>query len=406
MVVEAMTNNLRLALDDYRSGRMIIVTDDENRENEADLVFSAQFATQEKLAFMIRHTSGVICVAITSERARTLDLPQMISNNQDLKRTAFTVSVDYKSELTTGISAKERANTILAIANNKTKANDFVRPGHIFPLVADRALLKGRSGHTEAAVALSILAGQQPVGVLSELVNDDGTMMTGNSVSEFAAANKLQIISIAELTKYFIEANPVIEQDVVKYEWSDLPRKNNTWKIATDFGSNGQTHAILSYGKIHSKGMLVRVHSECLTGEIFGSTRCDCGEQLSKAMEEIERAGSGLIIYLRGHEGRGIGLSEKIKAYKLQDEGLDTVEANLALGHGADMRSWEDAALILRNLNISQINLLTNNPAKIAALAGESIEVTQVPLVIPENSTNKKYLNTKRSKLNHIMKEI
>jgi GTP cyclohydrolase II len=216
----------------------------------------------------------------------------------------------------------------------------------------------------------------------------------------------LQIISIAELTKYFIEANPVIEQDVVKYEWSDLPRKNSTWKIATDFGSNGQTHAILSYGKIHSKGMLVRVHSECLTGEIFGSTRCDCGEQLSKAMDEIERAGSGLIIYLRGHEGRGIGLSEKIKAYKLQDEGLDTVEANLALGHGADMRSWEDAALILRNLNISQINLLTNNPAKIAALAGQSIEVTQVPLVIPENSTNKKYLNTKRSKLNHIMKEI
>jgi 3,4-dihydroxy 2-butanone 4-phosphate synthase/GTP cyclohydrolase II len=404
-VVKVMTDELKKALDDYRAGRMIIVTDDEKRENEADLVFSAQYATQDKLAFMIRHTSGVVCVAVTADRARTLDLPQMVSNNQDLKHTAFTVSVDYKAGLTTGISAKERANTILALSDNKTTANDFVRPGHVFPLVADRALLAGRAGHTEAAVALSALTDQTLVGVLSELVNDDGTMMTGEKVKEFARSNNLQIISIAELTRYFLESKIVIKPDLVEYNWSDLPRENKDWKIATEFGSNGHTHAILSYGEIKPTGMLVRIHSECLTGEAFGSTRCDCKDQLNKAMEEIERAGSGLVIYLRGHEGRGIGLSEKIKAYKLQDEGLDTVEANLALGHSADLRSWEDAALILKNLNISQINLLTNNPEKISALVNKSIEVKQVPIITPKNAKNMRYLDTKRIKLNHIMEE-
>lgn len=266
-------------------------------------------------------------------------------------------------------------------------------------------MLAGRAGHTEAAVALSALTGQSLVGVLSELVNDDGTMMTGKKVKEFARLNNLQIISIAELTKYFLESKILIKPDIVEYDWSDLPRMNKDWKIATDFGSNGHTHAILSYGEIKRKGMLVRVHSECLTGEVFGSTRCDCKDQLNKAMDEIESDGSGLIIYLRGHEGRGIGLSEKIKAYKLQDKGLDTVEANLALGHIADLRSWEDAALILKNLNISQINLLTNNPEKMSALVNQSIEVKQVPIITTKNSKNTRYLDAKRIKLNHIMGE-
>ena len=400
-----MTENFRLALEDYRRGQMIIVTDNEKRENEADLLFPAQFITEEKLAFMIRHTSGIICVAITSDRARQLDLPQMVSNNQDSKHTAFTVSVDYKEGLTTGISAKERANTIIALADSNSTAKDFVRPGHIFPLVADKNLLKGRSGHTEAAVSLSLLSTLTPVGVLSELVNDDGTMMIGEKLKEFASLNGIRIINIDELTKYFIESDQSIKSEAIEYSWSKLPRNNTEWRITTDFGLNGNTHVVISYGDINSKNLLVRIHSECITGEIFGSTRCDCGEQLNKAMELIERAGNGLIIYLRGHEGRGIGLSEKIKAYKLQDEGLDTVEANLALAHNADLPNWEDAILILQNLKIKQINLLTNNPAKILALAGNSIEVNQIPIIGSENEHNKKYLKTKRTKLNHIVRK-
>lgn len=401
-----MLSNLEQALADFKSGKIIIVTDAENRENEADLVFAGESATQEKLAFMIRYTSGIICVAITADRAKKLQLPQMVTDNQDDKKTAFTVSVDYKVGITTGISAQERANTILALANDQTKSSDLLRPGHIFPLVASTDLLKSRQGHTEAAVELCLLADQKPVGVIAELVNDDGTMMRAATLEQFAQKHKLPIISIMELAS-LTDLNSLPHKNEREiYEWSQLPRLNSSWQITTDFGSNGATHAVLAYGDIKKSELLTRVHSECLTGDIFNSARCDCGEQLNLAMAQIEKEGAGLIIYMRGHEGRGIGLSEKIKAYKLQDEGMDTAQANIALGHEIDKRTWHDAVLILQNLGISSVRLLTNNPAKIKALESASISVERMPIIIKKTSTNEKYLNTKRALLNHEMGEM
>jgi 3,4-dihydroxy 2-butanone 4-phosphate synthase/GTP cyclohydrolase II len=401
-----MLSNLEQALADFKSGKIIIVTDAENRENEADLVFAGGSATQEKLAFMIRYTSGIICVAITADRAKKLHLPQMVTDNQDDKKTAFTVSVDYKVGITTGISAQERANTILALANDQTKSSDLLRPGHIFPLVASTDLLKSRQGHTEAAVELCLLTDQKPVGVIAELVNDDGTMMRAATLEQFAQKHKLPIISIKELASLTALNSLPHKSEREIYEWSQLPRLNSSWQITTDFGSNGATHAVLAYGDIKKSELLTRVHSECLTGDIFNSARCDCGEQLNLAMAQIEKEGAGLIIYMRGHEGRGIGLSEKIKAYKLQDEGMDTAQANIALGHEIDKRNWHDAVLILQNLGISSVRLLTNNPAKIKALESASITVERMPIIIKKTSTNEKYLNTKRALLNHEMGEI
>ena len=401
-----MLSNLEQALADFKSGKIIIVTDAENRENEADLVFAGGSATQEKLAFMIRYTSGIICVAITADRAKKLQLPQMVTDNQDDKKTAFTVSVDYKVGITTGISAQERANTILALANDQTKSSDLLRPGHIFPLVASADLLKSRQGHTEAAVELCLLTGQKPVGVIAELVNDDGTMMRAATLEQFAQKHKLPIISIKELASLTALNSLPHKSEREIYEWSQLPRLNSSWQITTDFGSNGATHAVLAHGDIKKSGLLTRVHSECLTGDIFNSARCDCGEQLNLAMAQIEKEGAGLIIYMRGHEGRGIGLSEKIKAYKLQDEGMDTAQANIALGHEIDKRNWHDAVLILQNLGISSVRLLTNNPAKIKALESASISVERMPIIIKKTSTNEKYLNTKRALLNHEMGEM
>ncbi len=401
-----MLSNLEQALADIKSGKIIIVTDAENRENEADLVFAGESATQEKLAFMIRYTSGIICVAITADRAKKLQLPQMVTDNQDDKKTAFTVSVDYKVGITTGISAQERANTILALANDQTKSSDLLRPGHIFPLVASTDLLKSRQGHTEAAVELCFLTDQKPVGVIAELVNDDGTMMRAATLEQFAQKHKLTIISIKELASLTASNSLPHKSEREIYEWSQLPRLNSSWQITTDFGSNGATHAVLAYGDIKKSEILTRVHSECLTGDIFNSARCDCGEQLNLAMAQIEKEGAGLIIYMRGHEGRGIGLSEKIKAYKLQDKGMDTAQANIALGHEIDKRNWNDAVLILQNLGISSVRLLTNNPAKIKALESASISVERMPIVIKKTSTNEKYLNTKRALLNHEMGEI
>ena len=406
------TKQFDLALERFKHGGFVIVTDDEKRENEGDLFLLGSAATTEKIAFMIRYTSGVICVAMTEARSRQLHLPLMVKNNQDTKRTAFTVTVDAKEGITTGISAEERARTIALLADGRATAEEFIRPGHIFPLIAHEAGLKGRQGHTEAVVELCRLAGDVEVGVISELVNEDGSMMRGAELQEFSRKQDIPILTIAELLQ--VVTNSVsIKSETPALHWADLPRSSKTtWKIATYLGRGGVDHAILKFGldledqglvsqRTPQKPTLVRVHSECLTGDVLGSMRCDCGSQLQQAMELIEESGAGLIIYLRDQEGRGIGLSEKIRAYELQDQGLDTVEANLALGHDVDERDFNDAAEILRLLGILNVTLLTNNPIKLQTLQEAGIHVTSQSLHGETNPFNQRYIETKRERLGH-----
>lgn len=406
------TKQFDLALERFKHGGFVIVTDDEKRENEGDLFLLGSAATTEKIAFMIRYTSGVICVAMTEARSRQLHLPLMVKNNQDTKRTAFTVTVDAKEGITTGISAEERARTIALLADGRATAEEFIRPGHIFPLIAHEAGLKGRQGHTEAVVELCRLAGDVEVGVISELVNEDGSMMRGAELQEFSRKQDIPILTIAELLQ--VVTNSVsIKSETPALHWADLPRSSKTtWKIATYLGRGGVDHAILKFGlDLENQGLvsqrspqkptLVRVHSECLTGDVLGSMRCDCGSQLQQAMELIEESGAGLIIYLRDQEGRGIGLSEKIRAYELQDQGLDTVEANLALGHDVDERDFNDAAEILRLLGILNVTLLTNNPIKLQTLQEAGIHVTSQTLHGETNPFNQRYIETKRERLGH-----
>ena len=410
------TNNFNLALQRFKEGGFVIVTDDEKRENEGDLFLLGSAATTEKLAFMIRYTSGVICVAMTESRSRQLHLPLMVKNNQDTKRTAFTVTVDAKAGITTGISAGERARTIALLADERATAEDFIRPGHIFPLIAHEAGLKGRQGHTEAVVEMCRLVGDVEVGVISELVNEDGSMMRGAELQEFSRQQDIPIVTIAELLKVIVNSG-VTESEVPELHWAELPRSSKaTWKIATYLGRGGVDHVILNFGldlemqmersehPSEQKGqtpILVRIHSECLTGDVLGSMRCDCGSQLQRAMELIEESGAGIIIYLRDQEGRGIGLSEKIRAYELQDQGLDTVEANLALGHDVDERDFNDAAEILRLLGIFNVKLLTNNPIKLQTLQEAGIQVSSQTLHGERNPFNQRYIDTKRERLGH-----
>ena len=392
-------SNLQKALDAYKNGDLIIVTDDADRENEGDLMVLAEKATPEKVAFMVRHTTGILCVALTQERARTLRLPLMVEENQDSKKTAFTVSVDYKGGLTTGVSATERSNTVRALADGAVTHADFIRPGHIFPLIADAGGLKARGGHTEAGVALSHLVGAQPVCLLSEIVNEDGSMARGQTLLDFATKHSIPMVSIQEL----IDIAPVIEEVQSDYEfvWANLPLHSGMWKIATFPGLRQREHAVMAFGEAKLTP-LVRIHSECFTGDVMHSMRCDCGEQLEQSIQLIQKHGYGYIVYLRDHEGRGIGLTEKINAYQLQDQGMDTIEANLHLGHEIDARDWSDAIAIIQGLKITKLQLLTNNPKKVAALAGGGVVVTQVPLVVASNEFNEKYLATKEEKLGHL----
>ncbi|NDC12578.1 MAG: 3,4-dihydroxy-2-butanone-4-phosphate synthase [Actinobacteria bacterium] len=395
-------SSLRERIERFKNGEFVIVTDDESRENEGDLFLLASKATTEKLAFMIRHTSGVVCVAMTEARSRQLHLPLMVKHNQDTKRTAFTVTVDVKHGITTGISAEERANTIRALADNNSMAEDFIRPGHIFPLIAAEGGLRSRAGHTEAIIELCRRSDEIEVGAISELVNEDGSMMRGDSLRAFAESYAIPIITIAEL-QASLEKNEANKygsgENVV---WAELPRKGGKWKIATFLGSGGVDHAVLKFGDVSRAGSpLVRIHSECLTGDVLGSLRCDCGEQLASAMSAMESIGSGVIIYLRDQEGRGIGLAEKIRAYKLQDEGLDTVDANLALGHEIDERDFGDAVEILQRLGIEAVTLLTNNPLKAQALNDAAIVTKVEDLTTSPNPYNRKYLETKRERLGH-----
>jgi len=395
-------SNLQKALDAYKNGDLIIVTDDADRENEGDLMILAEKATAEKVAFMVRHTTGILCVAMTQERARTLHLPLMVEENQDSKKTAFTVSVDYKPGITTGVSAQERSNTVRALADASSVASDFIRPGHVFPLIADNGGLAARGGHTEAGVALSQIVGAQPLCLLSEIVNDDGSMARGQSLIAFATEHSIPIISVEEL-KAYVQANPIAsktEAPQFKFEWAQLPLRTGIWKIATFPGLRQREHAVIAFGDAGGMPM-VRIHSECFTGDVVHSQRCDCGEQLEQSINLIQTHGHGYIIYLRDHEGRGIGLTEKIKAYQLQDQGMDTIDANLHLGHEIDARDWNDAVAIVRALGLQDLVILTNNPNKVAALRNAGLEVTQQPLVIISNKFNEKYLATKEEKLGH-----
>jgi 3,4-dihydroxy 2-butanone 4-phosphate synthase/GTP cyclohydrolase II len=395
-------SNLQAALAAYKNGDLIIVTDDADRENEGDLMILAEKATAEKVAFMVRHTTGILCVAMTQERARTLHLPLMVEENQDSKKTAFTVSVDYKPGITTGVSAKERSNTVIALADTSAVASDFIRPGHVFPLIADNGGLAARGGHTEAGVALSQLVGAEPLSLLSEIVNDDGSMARGQSLIAFATEHQIPVVSVDEI-KAYVQSNPVTskkEAPQFKFEWAQLPLRSGMWKIATFPGLRQREHAVIAFGEVGVLPM-VRIHSECFTGDVVHSQRCDCGEQLEASINLIQEHGHGYIIYVRDHEGRGIGLTEKIKAYQLQDQGMDTIDANLHLGHEIDARDWNDAVAIVKALQITAVQLLTNNPNKVAALKKSGITVTQKPLVIASNKFNEKYLATKEEKLGH-----
>jgi 3,4-dihydroxy 2-butanone 4-phosphate synthase/GTP cyclohydrolase II len=399
--------NIADAVEIFAQGKFLIVIDDENRENEGDLIISGEKITDQDMAFMIRHTSGIICSATSAKRAKELNLPIMVRENEDQRRTAFTISIDAKEGLTTGISAIERANTVRKMASSQSHAADFIRPGHVFPLIAHPDGLAGRRGHTEAGLALCQLANQGESGVLSELVNDDGTVMKGQQLFDFAAKYEIPVITIEDLALFALTNLATNEPQSQEIQWAQLPHETGPWQIATFKGGSGVDHAVLKFGSNADQlPTLIRAHSECLTGDAFGSLRCDCGEQLKSSFNLIAQKGHGYIIYLRGQEGRGIGLSEKIKAYLLQDQGLDTISANIELGHESDVRDWQDLITVLDQLKIKDIELITNNQLKVNAIenSGRSVRVIAVPPSI--NEFNRSYLLTKKDKMKHMLGEI
>lgn len=397
-----MNNEARVlhALEHFRVGGLVIVTDDESRENEGDLIVRADLITPEQTAFIVRHTTGILCVAMTESRAKRLDLPRMLERNEDQRGTAFTVSVDLREGITTGVSALERTKTIHALADESSTPTTFARPGHIFPLIAHRELLEGRKGHTEAAVVLSLLAQAPAFAVIAELVNDNGEMTRGKELTEFAAKHEIPVITVAELSEMARARSITPEARSSEFTWTELPSHDGAWQIATYDALKYREHVILKYGSgINPK---IRIHSECFTGDVLGSQRCDCGEQLALSREAIKAHGSGYVIYLRDHEGRAIGLDKKLQAYQLQDQGLDTVDANLSLGLPIDGREWNDAIDILKDLGISEFVLLTNNPEKSEHLRDAGFNVKIEMLEVSINPTNRRYLQTKAERLGHL----
>ena len=399
-----MGANFQAALDRFRRGEMVIVVDDYDRENEGDLIMLAEHASTEKTAFMVRHTTGILCVAITAEHAYRLRLSYMVEQNQDARKTAFTVSVDLAKGTTTGVSAQERTATIRALGSPTSRDTDFIRPGHIFPLIAHKRGLAARAGHTEAGIALAELTGGYPAALLSEIVAADGSMARGETLAAFADEHQIPIISIAEIKEFQSQLEPlpkVATYPRYDFEWVDVQLASGLWSLATYPSLKHREQVVMRYGT-GDKTPLVRLHSECFTGDVVHSQRCDCGQQLKESIAAIESYGYGYVLYLRDHEGRGIGLTEKLKAYILQNEGLDTVDANLHLGHSVDARDWSEAISILKNLGLTSIQLLTNNPEKVKAVAESGIVCQQVPLQIEPNEFNKKYLDTKAQRLGHI----
>jgi len=395
-----MLDTIEAAIEDIKKGKLVIVVDDEDRENEGDFITSAKNVTPEVINFMSKNGRGLICAPISETRCDELQLGLMVNNNTALHGTPFTVSVDLLGNgCTTGISAHDRAKTVQALINPKTKPEDLGRPGHIFPLRAKNGGVLRRTGHTEATIDLARFAGHGDAGVLVEIMNEDGTMARLSQLKKIAEKHDLKIVSIKDLIEYRLEKETLIKEDVrVK-----MPTKYGIFElIAYEQLNTGEVHMALKKGEWEKdEAVLVRVHSSCMTGDILGSLRCDCGDQLHTAMKMVEEAGKGVVLYMN-QEGRGIGLLNKLKAYKLQEEGYDTVEANLKLGFGMDERDYGVGAQILRELGISKIKLISNNPRKRAGLLGYGLEIVDtVPIEIVPNSHNKKYLTTKRDKLGH-----
>lgn len=395
-----MLNTIEEAIEDLKAGKMLIVVDDENRENEGDFIAVASHASPEVINFMSMHGRGLICAPLTEERCAELKLQPMVSDNTSLHETAFTVSIDLLGNgCTTGISAHDRSKTIQALVNPATKPEDLGRPGHIFPLRAKTGGVLRRAGHTEATIDLARLAGFEPAGVLVEIMNEDGSMARLPQLEKIAEKHQLKIISIKDLIEYRLKTESLIEEEVSV----QMPTKYGSFDLIAFRQTNtGDIHLALKKGSWQKdEPVMVRVHSSCVTGDILGSLRCDCGEQLHHAMQQIEKEGKGLILYMN-QEGRGIGLLNKLKAYKLQEEGLDTVEANLKLGFGMDDRDYGVGAQILRYLGITKMKLMSNNPKKRAGLLGYGLEVVgTVPVEMKPNEHNQHYLSTKRDKLGH-----
>ena len=400
---EIKFNTIEETIEDFKNGRPVIVADDEDRENEGDVIIPAQFASPQIVNFLISQCRGVLCLALTREKAETLGLSEMVSHNTDPKGTAFTQSIDAvkKYGVTTGVSAYDRAKTIEVAAANDAVASDLSRPGHVFPLIAREGGVLERVGHTEASVDLARLAGLTPAAVICEVVNDDGTMARRDNLVEFSKKHNLKFITVAQLIEYRLQKEMFMKREAM----ANLPSDFGSFKVygyTNELGGVDQLAIVKDDAS--DKIPMVRVHSECLTGDVFHSKRCDCQNQLESALRLIEDYGKGALVYIRGHEGRGIGLVNKIKAYALQEKGQDTVQANISLGFQPDLRNYGIGAQILRDLGYNKIKLITNNPAKIVALKGYGLEIEErIALKTPLNQYNERYIHTKADKMEHLI---